>query len=145
MKFVSIVAIALVSFSAFALTLAEKKKFASWQEYLTGSEGYAATFKTKCGYDLPISMEEKFVTPFMEAGSNAASYCDATRSSMSSMCEADKLNKDAITAKIKKVDCKLGEKGKIDFKLTGTTLVMTVGLDAANLDDKVKEFLDKNL
>ena len=147
MKFMVWMMLALVSVSAFALTLAEKKKQKYWEDEIAGKEGqgYAKTFKDKCGYDLPVTMEEKMVTPFLEANTSLSSYCDAPRAAMSSMCEADKMNKDAITAKIKKVDCKLGEKGKVDMKLSGSTLVFTVGLDAANLEDAVKTFLDKSL
>lgn len=142
-KFITIVAISLFSFSAFSLTLIERKKQAEWQEEIkTG--GYSTTFKSKCGYDMPLTMEEKFVTPFMAANTSAPSYCDSTRSAMSSMCD-DKLSKEAITQKIKKVECKLGAKGQKDLKLNGTTLVFTVGLDASNLDDAVKTFLEHNL
>ena len=147
MKFLAIMALVLVSSSAFSLTLAEKKQWASWQTDLTGDSGYASTFKTKCGYDLPVTMEEKFLAPFMEANTSAPAYCDSARSAMSSMCEADKLNKEAITAGVKKVECKLGEKDKVSFNLDKKTkvLTMTVGLGAANLDDEAKKFLDKNL
>lgn len=140
------VALALVvSTSAFALTLKEKKQYADWQAYLTSeSDSYVKWFKDKCGYDMPVKMGEEFVTPFMAANSNAASYCDSVRSKMSSMCE-DKLSKEAISKKIKSVTCKLGKEGQADFKLNGTTLEFTVGLNASNLEDKAKEWLENNL
>ena len=128
---------------AFALTLKEKKQVQAWNDYLKDeSQSYVKSFKDKCGYDLPVTMEEKFATPFMEANTNAASYCDSPRSAMSGMCE-DATSKDSIAKQVKKVDCKLGEKGKVNIKLTGTTLTFTVGVEAANLDDAVKTFLEK--
>lgn len=137
-----------ISSTSFALTLKEKKKFEEWNEYLKNpSSSYIKTFKDKCGYDLPVTMEEAFVTPFMTGNSNAASYCDTPRSVMSSMCE-DATSKKAITDAIKKVTCKYtSKKGVLDFKIDkkSKTLEMTVAIDASNLDEKTKTFLENNL
>ncbi len=140
-----IVLLVLVSTSVSALTLKEKKQWVEWQDYMTNKDSsYIGTFKEKCGYDLPVKMEEKFVTPFMEANTSAPSYCDSPRSTMSSMC-ADKTSKDAIAGKIKAVECKLGKPEEVSFKFNGSTLVFTVGLGASNLDDKIKTWLENNL
>lgn len=140
-----IVALVLVSTSVSALTLKEKKQLNDWNDYLKSeSDSYVKSFKDKCGYDLKVTMEDKFTTPFMMANTNAASYCDSPRSAMSRMCE-DKTSKEAISGKIKAVNCKLGKDGETAFKLNGSTLEFTVGLNAANLDDKSKEWLENNL
>ena len=131
--------------SAMALTLKEQKQYKAWQAYLTDpSQSYVKSVKDKCGYDIPLTMEDKFTTTFMEANTHAASYCDSTRSAISSMCE-DETSKAAIKKNIKKIECKLGTKEKADFKLNAGTLTFTVGLGASNLDDKVKEYLENNL
>ena len=145
MKHVFIVLALVISAQASALTLKERKQFADWQEYLKSeSSSYIKTFKDKCGYDMPVTMEDKFVTPFMEANTSAPSYCDSPRSVMASMCD-DKLSKEAISKKIKAVTCKLGKAEEASFKLNGSTLEFTVGLGASNLDDKAKAWLENNL
>ncbi len=135
-----------VSSSASALTLKEKKQFKEWTDYLAdASSSYVKTVKDKCGYEIPLTMEDKFTTPFMAANANAASYCDETRSKISSMCE-DATSKDAIKAKIKKIHCVLAKKeDEASFKLAGGTLTFSVGVKASNLSDKVKDFLENNL
>ena len=139
-----IISLVLITTTASALTLKEKKQWAEWQEELTSDSSYSKTFKEKCGYDLPVKMEEKFVTPFMEANTSATAYCDAARSAMSSMC-ADKTSKEEITKKVKSVSCKLGKAEEASFKLNGTNLEFTVGLGASNLEDKTKSWLENNL
>ncbi|MES2525672.1 MAG: hypothetical protein V4598_01240 [Bdellovibrionota bacterium] len=140
-----IVLLALVTTTASALTLKEKKQFAEWQEYLTSeSSSYVKWTKDKCGYDIPVKMEEAFVTPFMTENTNAASYCDSAREAIQSMCE-DKMSKDAISKKIKSISCKLGKKEEIAYKINGSVLEFTVGIGAANLKDKTKEWLENNL
>jgi hypothetical protein len=140
MKLFVTVAILVAASSTFALTIKEKKQFNTWKEDLKGP---VATFKAKCGHDLSVSMEEKAVTPFMEADTHFSSYCESAVNAMNLMCE-DKISKDAIT-KIKKVNCKVGEKGKVSYKFSGDTLEMTVGLEAPNLEAKTKEFLENNI
>jgi hypothetical protein len=102
------------------------------------------TFKDKCGYDLEVQMDEALVTPFMAENTSAPSSCDAPRAAMARMCD-DKLSKEAIAAKIKKVHCKLGKKEEASFKLNGTTLEFVTGIGAANLEDKAKAFLENAL
>lgn len=134
-----------VAVSASALTLKEKKQFADWQTYLkSADQSYVKTVKDKCGIDIPVTLEEKFTTPFMEKNANAASYCDAPRSTLASMCD-DATSKTEIVKKVKKITCKLGKPDEATFKLSGTELVFTVGVSASNLDEKAKEFFEKNL
>ncbi len=145
MKHVFIVLSLVLSFQVSALTLKEKKQFAEWQDYMkSDSSSYIKTFKDKCGYDMPVTIDEKFVTPFMEANTSAPAYCDTPRSVMSSMCD-DKLSKEAISKKIKAVTCKLGKGEEASYKFNGSTLEFTVGLGASNLDDKTKAWLENNL
>lgn len=144
MKLLAIALTFAVTTSTFALTLKEKKQFADWQDYLKGDSSYAKTVKEKCGYDMPVKMEESFTTPFMTENANAASYCDSAREAIGYMCQ-DKMSKDAISKKVKSISCKLGKKEEVAFKLNGTTLEFTVGYGAANLSDKTKEWLENNL
>jgi hypothetical protein len=127
-----------------ALNLAEKKQLQAWKDYLSGDESYAKSVKDKCGIDVPVTVDEKMVKPFMEANAHAAAYCDHTRSTIASMCE-DATSKAEIVKKVKKVECKLGKTDEVSLKLSGTTLVFTVGTGGGNLGDKVKEWLEKNL
>ena len=80
----------------------------------------------------------------MADNANAASYCDATRSTISGMCE-DATAKPMIVKSIKKIDCKYGKKGEVTLALKSGTLTFTVGEGASNLDQKVKEYLENNL
>lgn len=143
---VALFAMMAISSTASALTLKERKQYKEWQEYLVDtSSSYVKTVKDKCGYDIPVTMEDKFTTPFMAASANAASYCDEARSRISSMCE-DATSKEAIKAKIKKIHCTLAPKEEeASFKLAGGTLTFTFGVKASNLGDKVKDFLENNL
>ncbi len=140
--FITILALAS---SASALNLKEKKQFNDWQAYLKDpGQSYSGAVKTKCGYEIPVTIDEKFTTPFMADNANAASYCDATRSTISGMCE-DATAKPMIVKSIKKIDCKYGKKGEVTLALKSGTLTFTVGEGASNLDQKVKEYLENNL
>ncbi len=131
--------------SAQALTLKEKKQYADWQAYLKDEgQSYVKTVKEKCGYEIPVTLEDKFTTPFMTENANAASYCDTPRSTLASMC-GDATAKTEITKKVKKITCKLGKADEASFKFSGTELVFTVGVKASNLDDKAKKFFENNL
>lgn len=143
--FLSIISVFSISLSAQALTLAEKKQIAKWKEDIGSSTEYSSEqFKKKCGYDMPVSLDEKMVTPFMADNSSLPAFCDSPRSVMASMCD-DAISKTEITKKVKKVTCLLGKKGEISYKLNGTELVYTVGLGASNLDEAAKKFLENNL
>lgn len=145
MKKMILVIAALVGSTAMALTLKEQKQYKEWQAYLIDpDQSYVKTVKEKCGYDIPVTMEDKFVTPFMAENASAPSYCDTPRGTISSMCD-DETSKTAIKKNIKKIECKLGAKQKVEFKLSGGTLTMTVGVGASNLDEKAKEYLENNL
>lgn len=145
MKQITLIALLALSFSAQALTLKEKKQMGEWRAYLASeSESYVKTTKDKCGIDIPVTMEDAFATPFMTASANAASYCDATRSAISTMCN-DATSKAEIVKKVKKITCKLGKEKEKTFKFNGTELVFTVGLNASNLDEAVTKFLEDNL
>jgi hypothetical protein len=145
MKKIILAAAVVITSSAMALTLKEQKQFKQWQAYLTdASQSYVQSVQEKCGYAIPLTMEDKFVTPFMTENANAASYCDSTRSTISSMCD-DATSKAAIKKNIKKINCKLGKKEEASYKLAGGTLTFTVGVGASNLENKAKEFLENNL
>ena len=145
-KVLLMIALIAVGSTASALTLKEKKQVKEWNDYLVdASSSYVKTVKDKCGFEIPLTMEDKFVTPFMAANANAASYCDETRNQISSMCE-DATSKEAIKAKIKKIQCVLAKKeDEASLKIAGGTLTFTVGVKASNLSDKVKEYLENNL
>jgi hypothetical protein len=131
--------------SASALNLKEKKQFNDWQAYLKDpAQSYVGTVKTKCGYEIPVTIDEKFTTPFMADNANAASYCDATRSTISGMCD-DATAKPMIVKTKKKIDSYYVKKYEATLALKGGTLTFTVGLGASNLDEKVKTYLENNL
>ena len=126
-----------------ALTLKEKKQLADWQTEL--ETGDAATqFKTKCGYAMPVTLDEKFVTPFMETDMTASGSCDQAMGSMATMCE-DATSKASINKQVKKLNCKFASKGPAAFKLVGTTLEFTFSSESSNLDSQTKTFLENNL
>ncbi len=144
--FFSIVLFLAIGSTSLALTLKEKKQYKEWSDYLKDpSASYAKTVKDKCGYEIPATLEEKLTTPFMTENANAASYCDEVRSKISDMC-SDATSKDAIKAKVKKVNCVLAAKPEdATFKISGGTLTFSFGVKASNLGDKAKEFLENNL
>lgn len=145
MKKMIFAALALSCVTATALTLKEQKSFKETQDYLKDPDkSYMKSAKDKCGIDIPVTVEEKMVTPFMAENTSLPSYCDAPRSAISGMCE-DETSKNSIKKSIKKIECKLGAKEKVDFKLNGTTLVFTVGIGASNLEQKTRDFLENNL
>ena len=140
-----LISLALVSTSAFALTLKEKKQLEAWNTSLEdASESSSQAFQTKCGYKLPVKLDEKMVTPFMEGSANAGKYCDSVRSSIATMCE-DKTSKEAVVKKVKSVFCRLGKGEELMYKFNGTTVEVTMGIGAANIDAKTKEWLENNL
>ncbi|HWU44778.1 MAG TPA: hypothetical protein VN132_15105 [Bdellovibrio sp.] len=144
--FVAILALAICSTAGAGLK--ETKQLKEWNDYLKDpSKSYSQTFKDKCGYNMDVTLDEKFVTPFLADNSNAASFCDTPRSVMAGMC-ADATSKQAITKDVKKIACKYSsEKAKLEFKLDKKTKVleMTVGVGAANIDTVAKTYLENNL
>jgi hypothetical protein len=80
----------------------------------------------------------------MEANTNAASYCDSALSAIARLCKDD-ASKAELKQKVKKLNCKLGKGKEAKLALSGGTLDFTVGLDAANLDDVVKDWLENHL
>jgi hypothetical protein len=137
--------LSLVCFSAIALTPKEAEKFKYWQDYLKDpKQSYSEKVKTNCGYEIPITIDEKFVTPFMTANTHAASYCDSTRSAIASLCKREAI-KPYVVRNIKKIDCKFGKEKEVAFNLNGGTFTFTVGLHTPNLDEKVKEYLENNM
>ena len=131
--------------SAHALTLKEKQKKEYWAKELADEKSHEVKdFKAKCGYDIPIAFEDKMVTTFLEKNTSLSSYCGAPRDAMRGMCK-DETAKKEITAKVKKITCKLGgEKEKL-FKLEGGEFILTVGPGATNLEREIKEWLENNL
>ncbi len=147
MKTLNIFALTLsIAASASALTLKETKTLNEWKAYLSkdSTEGHSSSVITKCGYEIPVEIDEKMVTPFLTDNTNAAAFCDATLSTISGLCE-DEVAKPMIKKNIKKISCKLGKKEEVSFKLSGGTLTFTFGLGANNLDQKAKTFLENNL
>lgn len=136
----------LVSFNSLALTLKEKKKFVEWQAYVVDpKQSNDDDVEKKCGIKIPLELNENLVTPFMEANSNAASFCDHTRNAIQRMC-GDATSKAAITAKIKKINCTLGKPGEVSFILSKEgILTFTVGVKSANLEKQAETFLENNL
>jgi hypothetical protein len=133
-----------LGFAAQALTLKERKKMKDWQDYLNDKEGYSyvKTVKEKCGFDIPVTINGN-PTPFMDV--HAGAYCDAPRSQISGMC-TDETYKAAIKASVAKITCVLGNKEKeVKFQLKNKELTFTVGVNASNLEQKTKEFLENNL
>ena len=144
-KITLIAAVLTVAFGAQALTLKEKKQMGEWKTYLTdASQSYVKTAKDNCGYDIPVTIDEAFVTPFMTANANAASYCDTPRSVLSSMC-TDPTSKAEIVKKVKKITCKLGKPDEKSLKFNGTEVIFTVGVSASNLDEAAKTFFENKL
>lgn len=132
----------LFSFSIQALTLKEKKHLNNWRESILNSDSHQAVIE-KCGKAIPLTIDEDMTKTFVEALVPAPSHCESLREAIASICEA-KAKKEALLKKIKSVHCKLGEKEKISFKLSGTTLEASVGLHSRVQYD-TEQWLEKNL
>ncbi len=150
MKKITVLIILALSISSLAdgLKAKERIQYEEWVKYLTDIKdgaSYGKLVVKNCGYDIKVSLPESFVTPFMRANTSAASYCDAPRTVLSSMCETNPIYKKAITEKIKKITCKLGKAEEKTLKLSGTELIFTVGLGASNLEEATKNFLEEAL
>ncbi len=151
MKYFLILAIVTfgLSFESQALNIKEKKQLKAWKQYMDDpSQSYGKWFKDKCGYDLPVVIDEGLVKPFMAANTSAASYCDSPRSVMQAMC-GDKDMKEIVLPefkkKIKKVVCKMSNDKELTLKIEKGALTMMVKPGTSNLDKKVKDFLENNL
>ena len=129
-----------------ALTLAEKKKLADWNEAISGSDSYAGWFERDCGYKLPVTLDESLVTPFMEENTSAYAYCDEVVSSMQSMCAAEAIYKEAIAGAVKALNCtyEAGDEPQFSISEDGTLNFKTAP-GQGNLGSKTKEYLENNL
>lgn len=132
--------------SAFALTLKERKKLEEWNKEIDMASPSSAgrVVKRTCEVEIPLTLNEDLVTPFMEANASAAGYCDAVREGMSIVCK-DAMAKKALVEQVKQVTCKAGPKGSLDFKLKGKTLEVTVGPGVSNIYVKARKYLEDNL
>ena len=132
--------------SANALTLKEKKDFESEKALLMKADSYDVTnFKEKCGFHLPITMDEGMVAPFMAANTSMASFCGIPRNKMANMCD-DATTKAAIKTKIKSMKCMYNtKKDEVSFAIKGGVLELKVGEKASEFSDKFKDFLENNL
>lgn len=131
--------------AAHALTLKEKQKKESWTKELADEKNYEVKeFKAKCGYDIPITFEDKMVTAFLEKNTDLPSYCGAPRDAMRGMCK-DETAKKEITAKVKKITCKLGAEKEKSFKLENGELILTVAPGATNLEQEATKWFENNL
>jgi len=141
-KFLPFLLIMLIATPALALTLAEKKQYQDWQEDIAEDAAY---FKEKCGYELPVTMNESMVTPFMEQNTSASSYCEGVIQTMASMCE-DALSKQAITEKVKSVTCdyKKGET-KGAWSLNEGMLTFSSDVGTPNISEETQKWLENNL
>jgi hypothetical protein len=139
----TILAIASVSS---ALNLKQTKTYNQWKEYLSkkSTDGFSDEVVKKCGYEIPVDLDEKTVVPFTAENTSAALFCDATLSTIAQMCE-DATAKPMIKKSITKISCVLGKKQESSFKLSGGVLTFTFGLGASNLEEKAKDFLENNL
>lgn len=145
MRTLAILAIS-IGFLSFAQaqTLKERKIAEGITKDLTESE-HGEAFQKKCGYALPTTFDPKMVAPFEAESASLSSYCDGPRRYLADMCD-DGTNKAAISAKIKKVSCKLGKKGEQALKLLKNgELEYTVGVHAPNQSEFVRDWADNNL
>jgi hypothetical protein len=145
MRMLLIVSFVFGASAAQALTLKEKQKKEYYSKELADPKKFEVKqFKELCGYDLPITFEDQMVTVFMEKNTSLSSYCGAPRDAMRNMCK-DKIAKEAISSKIKKITCKLGQEKQKEFKLENGELTFTVGIGAPNLQQEAKKWLENNL
>lgn len=127
---------------AFALKLAERKALKSWNESL--KEELTFTDK-KCGTKLTGEIDQKMITPFMEANATAAGYCGQALSGVRGLCESDQMSKDAVKESVKKIKCELAAEKGPDFALKGGVFTVKVTTNSANVGQKARKFLENNL
>jgi hypothetical protein len=131
-----------------ALTLGERNEMQKWRTSFTDGSGdmHVEYFQQRCGYTLPVTLDDSLAAPFMAKHSNAAGYCDAALSEMGGMCEESAISKEAIATKVKALHCRYsaGDKGSFTLSPEGV-LDFSFDVDSSNLEDKTKEFLEKNL
>lgn len=143
--FLTLAAFALVVPSAYALTLAEKEKLATWQKELA-EDHYTKKFEENCGHPLEITLAEDVVTPFMEDNTSASAYCTEVIMSLSDLCEQSDIAKEAVSSKVKSITCASSGDADHSFALSETgelKFLMKPGI--GNLADKAKEYLENNL
>ena len=135
-----------LSTPALALTLGEKNQLAEWNQYMA-EEGYGEHFKKHCGYDMPVTLDESLVPPFVAQNTSASSYCDEVRGTMYSMCEESPISKEAIAGKIKALSCQYKEgETKGSFAITPEgTLTFSFDVGTPNIGEITKAYLEKNL
>jgi hypothetical protein len=143
MKILSLALLALILTSpAHALTDKEKRQMKAWNDYLeSDSQSSAKRATEKCGFVVPTKLDDAFATSFIKATAHAGDYCDSVRSAVADYC-GDEIGKSSVKEKIKKISCKLGKDSEVSFKLVSGDLQATLGLNAGNIKDKTKEFLE---
>ena len=124
-----------------ALTIAEKRAKATWEESL---KSYIALAKIKCDVDIPGTIDDQLVPPFVAARRQVGSYCGATYEALRNLCE-DPIAKTEVAKRIKSVKCVLGKTKDVEAKLEGTTLVVSFVVESVNIAAKVMKYLKASI
>jgi hypothetical protein len=122
-------------------SLGEKQKWRE-QEALLAKESEQA--KSACGKEIPGSFDKPSFKDQLETNNSLYGFCAEAYSGLRNIC-ADPDGKAAVTAKISKLECTFGGKGKRALSLSNGTLQMSIDWDAPNYGDFMKAWLLKNL
>ena len=139
-----LLALAIVgSTTAFAQNLAQRKQLADWRKELTEKEKW---LEKKCGTHIPAEMDGAWVSSgFLEAHTSGSGYCESLTSAVAGLCERDEISKEAIAKQIKKITCKPGKEKEQVFSFEGSTFVGRLGMNAPNITDNARKWLENNL
>jgi hypothetical protein len=124
------------------MSLKDTKQMEEWNKHLQdGIESH----KSHCGYAITAKLDPGFVkTKFVEERTSAGAYCAAALEGVGNLCD-DATSKPVVAKKVKKLTCKPGPDGSASFKLAGGELQFTFGLNASNLPDQTKKYLEEHL
>ena len=135
----------LLSATAFAETVAEKKMFDKSMEKINASVEYTAK---QCGTKVEAKLDKGSFSG--EEALKTANWCSSAIDAIGSIC-SDADYKAAVTKSIKTVECKYNaalkgtENYGVEVKKNGSTLDVSYNKGSSNVNSQVSAFMKKNL
>ena len=144
MKFALIFVVSLFSFNVWAGAAADKAAMDKWN---SSSEVTSSVklVKEKCGATMTFKIDSSFLnSDFVTGNKSVPGFCQHPFYVWNQILCKTPAYKDAIS-KFKTYTCKHGQGKELTLAVSGGDVTMTIGKDASNVDDQVKNWFEKNL
>lgn len=125
------------------LNIKQRKKLKYWNKDIAEYQRY---MKRACGKEVPASVSGPMAAPFLKNNKSASGFCIEAMKGVQDNCASDAEVKEIVVQKITKISCTYNKDPKhLSFKLNGTTLAVSMGINASNINPKSRDWIENNL